>query len=67
MGGLLHNEQFGFRTKHSTALQLTHLLESGQEFWGKNPDQFSFWGSQSTGSILPVILGWPWYTAYLVD
>jgi len=66
-GGLLRNEQFGFRPKNSTALQLTCLLQSGQEFWGENPNQFSFWGSQSTGLILPVILGWPWYTAYLID
>ena len=29
--GLLHNEQFRFRPKHSTALQLARLVESVQE------------------------------------
>ena len=31
--GLLRNEQFGFRPKHSTTLQLTHFEESVQELW----------------------------------
>jgi hypothetical protein len=30
--GLLRDEQFGFRPKHSTALQLTSPVESFQEF-----------------------------------
>ena len=29
--GLLRNEQFGFRPKHSTALQLAHIVGSAQE------------------------------------
>jgi len=29
----LRNEQFGFRPKHSTALQLTSHVESVQELW----------------------------------
>jgi hypothetical protein len=28
---LLHDVEFGFRPKHSTALQLAHLVESVQE------------------------------------
>ena len=31
--GLLHNEQLGFRPKHSTTPQLTRLEESVQKLW----------------------------------
>jgi len=33
--GLLRNEQFGFRPKHSTPLQLTHFIEGVRRKFGK--------------------------------